>query len=444
MNAPITTDGTWLEDLLACVHCGFCLPVCPTYEILAEENDSPRGRIYLMRALAEGRSEASDAYDLHIGRCLGCRACETACPAGVEYGALLEQARDRSAGAGPRDRLLDLVLEALTAPGLSRLTWSLARLARGTRLAWLASKIAPRGIGLGAGMLHATRPGARAGSTGAAKPEHASGSYALLEGCVMAGLFPHVHAATRRTLARRGLAEADAPGQTCCGALHAHAGRLDAARELALANIRSFERSGAQWIVTNSAGCGAALRDYPVWFRHEPELHRRAEALATRVRDVTELLAAERSRDGIAADPHSPSVERLPGTDTGMARKIRRIAYDAPCHLLHAQGVRDAPVQALADAGFEVVPLPSWERCCGGAGLYNLMQPELSDAVLERKLAEIREGGFDLVATGNPGCIMFLGAGLARAGLDVGVAHPVELVDLAEGNAERKNRVSRT
>jgi glycolate oxidase iron-sulfur subunit len=173
-------------------------------------------------------------------------------------------------------------------------------------------------------------------------------------------------------------------------------------------------------------------------------VRRRAEALATRVRDVTELLAAERSRDGIAADPHSPSVERLPGTDAGMARKLRRIAYDAPCHLLHAQGVRDAPVQALADAGFEVVPLPSWERCCGGAGLYNLMQPELSDAVLERKLAEIREGGFDLVATGNPGCIMFLGAGLARAGLKVGVAHPVELVDLAEGNAERKNRVSRT
>jgi glycolate oxidase iron-sulfur subunit len=442
VSAPITTDGTWLEDLLTCVHCGFCLPVCPTYEVLCEENDSPRGRIYLMRALAEGRGEASEAYDLHIGRCLGCRACETACPAGVEYGALLEQARERSAGDGPRDRLLDLALQALTAPGLSRLTWSLGRLARGTRLAWLAAKLAPRGLGLGAGMLHATRPATGAGASRPAASVSASGSgstsasesgsYALLEGCVMAGLFRHVHAATRRTLARRGLTEAKARGQGCCGALHAHAGRMDGARDLARANIESFERAGAQWIVTNSAGCGAALRDYPAWFRNEPEWRRRAEALAGRVRDVTELLGPAEAGD--AGD----------GLNVGSAGLPRRIAYDAPCHLLHAQGIRDAPLQALTAAGFEAIPLPSWERCCGGAGLYNLLQPELSDAVLERKLAEIREGGFQLVATGNPGCIMFLRAGLARAGLDVAVVHPVELVDRAEGNAGWGTLVSRS
>ena len=446
MSAPITTDGTWLEDLLTCVHCGFCLPVCPTYDVLCEENDSPRGRIYLMRALAEGRSEASGAYDLHIGRCLGCRACETACPAGVEYGALLEQARERSAGDGPRDRLLDLALRALTAPGLPRLTWSLARLARGTRLAWLAARLAPRRLGVGAGMLDATRPaigagarrptasGSACGSGSASGPASGSerGSYALLEGCVMAGLFPHVHAATRRTLARRGLAEAKAPGQGCCGALHAHAGRINTARDLARANIESFERAGAPWIVTNSAGCGAALRDYPTWFRNEPKWRRRAEALAGRVRDVTELLGPAEAGD--AGD----------GRDVGSAGLPRRIAYDAPCHLLHAQGIRDAPLQALTAAGFDAIPLPSWERCCGGAGLYNLLQPELSDAVLEGKLEEIREGGFQLVATGNPGCIMFLRAGLARAGLDVGVVHPVELVDRAEGNAGRGTLVSRT
>ena len=439
MSSPITTGDTWLEDLLTCVHCGFCLPVCPTYEVLCEENDSPRGRIYLMRALAEGRGEASDAYDLHIGRCLGCRACETACPAGVEYGALLEQARERSAGDGLRDRLLDLALRALTAPGLSRVTWSLARLARGTRLAWLAAQVAPRRLGLGAGMLHATRPAIGAGASrpaatlSAIASESTSGSepgsYALLEGCVMAGLFPHVHAASRRTLARRGLIETTAPGQRCCGALHAHAGRMDTARDLARANIGSFERTDAQWIVTNSAGCGAALRDYPAWFRHEPEWRRRAEALAGKVRDVTELLAAAGPGDRM---------------DAGSAGLPRRIAYDAPCHLLHAQGVRDAPLQALAAAGFEAVPLPSWERCCGGAGLYNLAQPELSDAVLELKLAEIRDEGFQIVATGNPGCIMFLRAGLARAGLEADVVHPVELIDLAEGNAGRGKLVSRT
>jgi glycolate oxidase iron-sulfur subunit len=253
-----------------------------------------------------------------------------------------------------------------------------------------------------------------------------SESYALLEGCVMAGLYPYVHTATRRTLARRRFRERQAPGQGCCGALHAHAGRLDGARDLARANIEAFERSGARWIVTNSAGCGAALRDYPSWFREDRELRGRAEELAARVRDVTELLAGSE-----------------PGS-VAMPRSALRIAYDAPCHLLHAQGVRDAPMEVLTAAGYDVTPLPSWERCCGGAGLYNLLQPELSDQVLARKLREIREGEFDLVATGNPGCMMFLASGLARAGASVGVVHPVQLVDRAEWNAGQGTQVSRS
>ena len=427
---PATSDaespaGGWLEDLLSCVHCGFCLPVCPTYEVLGEENDSPRGRIYLMRAVAEGRIGVEGAFSSHVDRCLGCRACETACPAGVRYGTLLEKAREHTLNESTGGRFVDFALEALTGRRASRLTWALARLLRNVRIAEFGARLVPGRAGLASGMLAATRRSIA--TTGRSDSEHlpgsqparSAGSYALLEGCVMSGLYSHVHDSTRRTLRRRGHTERSATGQGCCGALHAHAGRLDAARALARRNIEAFERSGAEIIVTDSAGCGAAMRDYPEWLRGEPDWRRRAEAMAARVRDVSELLA--------------DTAEPTPGVGDGP-----RVAYDAPCHLLHAQGIRDAPLEALAASGYRVEPLPSWERCCGGAGLYNLQQPELSDRILERKLEEIREGAYDVVATGNPGCMMFLGAGLRRAGLDVAVVHPVELIDAADGNAERR------
>ena len=423
--------GGWLEDLLSCVHCGFCLPVCPTYEVLGEENDSPRGRIYLMRAVAEGRIGVEGAFTSHVDRCLGCRACETACPAGVRYGTLLEKAREHTLRESTGGRFVDFTLEALTGRRTSRLTWALARLLRNLRIAEFGARFLPGRAGLASGMLAATRRSI--GTTGSWDSEHLSGpqlartaeTYVLLEGCVMSGLYSYVHDSTRRTLRRRGHTERSASGQGCCGALHAHAGRLDAARALARRNIEAFERSRAELIVTDSAGCGAALRDYPEWLRDEPDWRRRAETLAGRVRDVSELLA-ETTETADAADP-------APVADDGP-----RVVYDAPCHLLHAQGIRDAPLEALAASGYRVEPLPSWERCCGGAGLYNLQQPELSDRILKRKLEEIREGAYDVVATGNPGCMMFLGAGLRRAGLEVAVVHPVELVDAADGNAERR------
>jgi glycolate oxidase iron-sulfur subunit len=418
------TGGGWLEDLLSCVHCGFCLPVCPTYEVLGEENDSPRGRIYLMRALAEERIGVEDAFAHHMDRCLGCRACETACPAGVRYGSLLETARQRTVEESGGTRFLDFTLSSLTGRSASRFAYALARLARSMRIAEFGARFAPGRAGLAAGMLAATRR-----STG--NTENANSgpsldplepatrvSYALLEGCVMSGLYSHVHHATRRTLRRRGHAELAAPGQECCGALHAHAGRLDAARALARTNIEAFENSGAEVIVTDSAGCGAAMRDYPEWLKDDSNWQRRAESLAARVRDISELLA-----ESTAAAPPT--------------RGGPRVAYDAPCHLMHAQGIREAPLEALAASGYRVEPLPSWERCCGGAGLYNLQQPELSDRILERKVEEIGAGCYDVVTTGNPGCMMFLGAGLKRAGLDVAVVHPVELVDAADGNAEQ-------
>jgi len=391
------------ELLAACVHCGFCIPVCPTWDILREENDSPRGRLYLMRAEAEGRVQAGGAFSLHLGRCLGCRACESVCPAGVPFGHLLERARARIPPRPAAHWWERWMLDALTTPRRARVTYSAARFLRNSGVADILGRLLPGNAGRALRLLSASRPTfgtTRAVAVGmpATRLEVQYGevlmaetqAYILLSGCVMEGLFGHVHDATRRTLARAGYREVEAPGQVCCGALHAHAGLLEEAREQARHNIRVFE----------SVDC---------------------EALAARVKDVTEILAdAVTKFDGTLG--WSPGAE-LPGG---------RVGYDAPCHLHHAQGVRDDPLVLLRSLpGFEVEALPSSDRCCGGAGMYNLVQPDLAALVLAPKLGEIERGRYDWIATGNPGCIMYLGAGLMRVGDRTPVVHPVELVDHA-------------
>ncbi len=460
-GAPALADEE--ERLLACVHCGFCLTACPTYRVLGDENDSPRGRIHLMRALAEGRLEDVDAFTTHTDRCLGCRACETACPAGVEYGALLEAARedqrDLRGRQGPAGGPAEALLSLFRSPRLTRLFLAAGRWLRDLGLAGLLSRLLPGRAGLALGLLAATRPdgtgaaptdgraaGGRASIGGEVGPgggaetvagvETEAGTeagaepgaedtpeYVLLEGCVMSGLFGHVHAATRRTLAATGHRERAAPGQVCCGALHAHAGDRETARRLARRNLDAFEARPDAAVAVNSAGCGAALRDYPHWFRGDPVEVARARRLSERVRDVSELLAG----------PPRPRSAGLEG----------RAGYDAPCHLCHGQGVWTAPVEMFRRVeGLDVRPLPSARECCGGAGVYNLQQPELASDVLSPKLREIREGDYDWLLTGNPGCAMHIGAGLAGAttpsrgsGGDgrrmVSVLHPVELLDRA-------------
>ena len=407
------------EGILACVHCGFCLQACPTYRVLGDENDSPRGRIHLMRALVEGRLESDDgAFATHIDRCLGCRACETACPAGVEYGSLLERARaDRNEAAGGPDLATRLLLWVFSDEVRTRLLLALGRALRATGLAGVLERLLPGRAGLAMRLLAATRPGdgaAEGGSAGDGEASNPDGpSFALLEGCVMSGLFGHVNDATRRALTAHGYREARAPGQGCCGALHAHAGMMEQARELARRNIRAFGESGADRIAVNSAGCGAAMRQYPQWLEGDPVRVARARQVADRVRDVTELLDAA---------PERPTLE-LRG----------RVAYDAPCHLLHGQGVEEEPLAVLGRIeGLEVDRLPSCDSCCGGAGIYNLLQPELSARVLTPKLDEIEEGAPAWVATGNPGCLMQIAAGLReRRTAGLRVVHPVELVDRA-------------
>ncbi|HEY0971443.1 MAG TPA: heterodisulfide reductase-related iron-sulfur binding cluster [Gemmatimonadales bacterium] len=401
----------------ACVHCGFCLQACPTYVTLEDENDSPRGRIVLMRSLLEGELALDDPdVRTHIDRCLGCRGCETACPSGVPYGQLLEATRATLTLARPAPLVARIILGVFARPVLLRASLTGARLFRATGLPALLSRL-PGRIGFAMAMLASTSPSFPRRRYEPTPPERQRGSVALLRGCVMDGLYGHVHEATERTLRANGYAPCGAPGQRCCGALHAHAGDLETARELARVNVDAFERSGAEQVVVNSAGCGAMMKEYAHLLADDPEWAERARAISLRVRDVSELLAEA------GPAPAGP----LPV----------RVTYDAPCHLLHGQRVVRPPLRVLeAVDGLELVPLTDADMCCGSAGIYNLIEPDTSDAVLDPKLRNIRDTGVPWVATGNPGCMMQIGAGLRRHGIAARVVHPVEVLDAGYGRVE--------
>ncbi|MDF1505734.1 heterodisulfide reductase-related iron-sulfur binding cluster [Roseisolibacter sp. H3M3-2] len=420
--APCALPGTPLAaarpGLDACVHCGFCLQACPTYVNLQDENDSPRGRIQLMREVLEGGLPVDDPdVNLHIDRCLGCRACETACPSGVPYGQLLEATRATLAEGRPRPLVARVVLGTFARKRLLALVLLGARLFRATGLPRLLARALGGRAAFALAMLDSTRPAVRAPHW-RPRGDGARGEAVLLEGCVMRGLFAHTHDAARRTLGHNGYRMVRAPGQACCGALHAHAGDLETARALARANVAAFERAPDALVVSDAAGCGAMLKVYGQLLADDTARAARARAEAARASDVSEALAAvgARAAAGAAMGDGAPV----------------RVTYDAPCHLLHAQRVADPPLRVLeAVGGIELVPLAEADQCCGSAGIYNLIEPETSDAVLAPKLQHVRDTGAALVASGNPGCLMQLGAGLSRAGSRTRVVHPVELLDAA-------------
>jgi glycolate oxidase iron-sulfur subunit len=409
MTAPTGRAGFAALD--PCVHCGFCLQACPTFLVTGDEADGPRGRIELMRSLERGLLAPDDpGLHFHLDRCLGCRGCEPVCPSGVGYGRGLEAARARIADTRPLPLIARLALWLLTTPGIARLMYAAARLVRGTgiprRLAGTSR------FGFAMGMLSATSGERlildfdRSPSPTSVLPARDHPAL-LFTGCVMEGLLAHVHGATVRTLRVNGYDVATPAGQVCCGALHAHAGLVDPARELAHRNIEAFG-DGDEPIVVNSAGCGALLKDYAHLLPGDPA----ASRFAARVRDISELLAE--------AGP-------VPATHPGA-----RVAYDPPCHLLHAQRIADAPLRVLRSiAGLTLVSIPDAEKCCGSAGLYSVVEPGLSQAVLAGKVAKISEAAPDLVLTGNPGCIMQIGAGLAASPHAIPVRHPVEILDQA-------------
>jgi glycolate oxidase iron-sulfur subunit len=370
-----------------------------------------------MRALVEGTLATTDTdVRTHIDRCLGCRACETACPSGVPYGHLLEATRATLTAERPNPFVARAILFVFARRPLMRLAMLGGRVTRALRMSRLLARL-PGRLGFAMAMLESTRsPVARRKYV--PQSDGSRGTVALLNGCVMEGLFTETNRATERTLTTNDYTILAAPGQRCCGALHAHAGDAGTARALARENIAAFERSGADVIAVNAAGCGAIMKEYAVLLADDPAWKDRASAVASRVRDVSELLAEAGPR---------------PGGEVPLT-----VTYDAPCHLVHAQRVTAPPLRVLAAVtGLTLVPLEGSEHCCGSAGIYNLVEPETSDRVLEPKLRHIAETGAPLVATGNPGCLMQIGAGLHQAGIAARAVHPVDLLD-ASYAAERR------
>jgi glycolate oxidase iron-sulfur subunit len=419
------------EKLLACVHCGLCLEACPTYVVTGDENDSPRGRLYLMRAVEEGRLAVdSPTFDSHIDRCLGCRACEAACPAGVEYGQLLEAARAEIARTQPKPGgvygLLKFVLRRVWLnPRRLRIAFGVGRFVRDSGLARVmlrtgfAKSISPE-FELGLTLLDSsspvggerTTPAMGAGKMPAHRPQDAGAPAAafLFKACVTEGLFQQVNEATTRVLEVNGCETRTPIGQVCCGALHAHAGELDGARVLARQNIDAFGDTQGP-IITNAGGCGAMLSTYAHLLEGDEQYAGRARDFSARVRDVGQQLAANGFRNGAPIGPE-------------------RTTYDASCHLLHGQHGAAASLQMLwAIPDLNLALLKDSDVCCGGAGVYNLLEPELSEQVLAEKLKNIQDGGATVLATGNAGCHMQIAAGARLAGMSLRVCHPVELLD---------------
>ena len=423
--------GAQRDRLVPCVHCGFCLPACPTYTRLGDEADSPRGRLHLMKAVVEGRLDpGSDAFRTHIDRCLGCRACEPVCPSGVEYGTLLELARHTATGRVPAGWLTRALLAVMASRTLRGALFFGGRVLRATGLAALGARLMP-GVGplrsarLGLAMLassSAWRPprahggeataGAAGNGAGPATPgaPASRGTVGLLTGCVQEGLYGRVNDATVRTLEANGYEVVAVRGQDCCGALHAHGGDLERARALARVNIDAFLSGGVERVVVNAAGCGAAMKDYDTLLEHDAAYSDRARQLAARVKDVTELLSEAGPRIGGAVESS--------------------VAYDHPCHLLHAQRIERAPLDVLAAIpGLDVRVVANAAECCGGAGIYGITHPELGGRIGGDKVAAVRAAGADVASTPNPGCMMQIGAGLRLEGAGEGVVHPVELLD---------------
>lgn len=410
----------------SCIKCGFCLPTCPTYRLTGNEVASPRGRIDLMQALAAGEIDTREIFTA-LDFCLGCRACETACPAGVQFGQLLEAGRAVARSGRPDsplgDWLQQLGMETLlpSPPALHRVA-NLLRLYQVSGLQTLVrrSGVLPRLLPTLAAMEALLPPVPAAAArypVPVETPPHGEerGRVAMLTGCIVPELLPEVNHATVHVLAVNGYRVFAPPTQRCCGALQAHAGEREKAQELARQSIAVFEATAADWVVVNSAGCGAMLKEYGHLLADDPAFAARAQAFSRRVQDVSELLAAAPLRG--ALQPVSV-----------------RAVYDDPCHLLHGQKIRQQPRALLHQVPeLHLLDLPESDWCCGSAGTYNLLHPKTAQALLDRKMAHIAALQPQLIITGNPGCILQLRQGVTQHQLTADVRHPVEVLARAYG-----------
>jgi glycolate oxidase iron-sulfur subunit len=406
-----------------CVHCGFCLPVCPTWQSWQEEMDSPRGRIDLFRALEDGRVAMSPIVAEHFDRCLGCMACMPACPSGVRYDHVIEAARvrvERELRRTPADRLHRAFVFALfPRPGRLRAAAFLLWAWHATGLRRLAHRLGLLRFSRRLAALEALAPPVSLRDLTARLPERTPARGAprlragLVAGCVQRVFFPGVNAATVRVLAAEGVDVVVPRGQGCCGALSLHAGREDEARRFARALIERFEREAIDVVVVNAAGCGSHLKDVAALFAGDAGFAPRARAFAARVKDVSELLASMPPRARRAA--------------------LRaRVAYHSPCHLGHAQRVIEPPRALLRTIPeLELVEIPDGEQCCGSAGVYNLVEPESAAEIGRRKAEAVLSTRATLLASANPGCSLHIRRMLAEWGADLRAAHPIEILDRA-------------
>ncbi|HEY7490957.1 MAG TPA: heterodisulfide reductase-related iron-sulfur binding cluster [Candidatus Tectomicrobia bacterium] len=405
----------------SCIKCGMCLPKCPTYRLTGNEAASPRGRIELMQAVADGDLEAGEIFG-QLDFCLGCRACESACPAGVAFGKLLEAGR-AEARVGAQLPPLRAWLRHVSLHTLlpsSTLLWLLASalrvyeasgLQRVLRASGMLKRLSPSLATLEASLPQVPSAQERRTLPEETRPQGGErGRVAILTGCIMPEVLPQVNRATVQVLTTNGYRVLAPAAQRCCGALHAHAGELERARQLARYNIMVFEATGAALIAVNSAGCGAMMKAYGHLLADDTAFASRAHTFSQRVRDISEILALA---------PLCGQLQPMP----------MRAAYDDPCHLLHGQQIRAQPRMLLQQIPeLHVVEVPESDWCCGSAGIYNLVHTDTARQLLDRKMTHIAAVQPQLIVTGNPGCILQLRQGVLRHGLAAEVLHPVEVL----------------
>jgi glycolate oxidase iron-sulfur subunit len=420
------SDAPRQQDLDKCVHCGLCLNACPTYRELGVEMDSPRGRIYQMVQVANG-APITDAYQEHIDLCLACRGCETACPSGVKYGRLIEAARadieqrttrpfsSRIARKLVFDYLLpSRVLLRLAGSGL----WLYQRsgIQRLVRASGILKKLAEvESLAPSVEMPFFYR------HMGRVFPAQGERRFrvVLLSGCIANICFARLNEATVRVLQANGCEVTIHAGQTCCGALHVHAGLRDRARKLARQNIDALTDAGFDAILTNAGGCGSTLKEYDELLEHDPEYAERARRFVTIMKDVNEFLAS------IGLNPRMGEVRGV-------------VTYQDSCHLAHGQRVRSAPRELLRQVpGLTLKEMPMSDLCCGSAGIYNVVHTDMALALLEKKMRSVNSTGADRIVTANPGCMLQLRAGVERHGHGQRVSHVVEVLDEAYRSASK-------
>lgn len=425
---PSAVAAWGVDKFSACVHCGMCLESCPTYDELGHEQQSPRGRVHLMKAVAQGKIPITEAFADPIFTCLDCRACETACPSGVQVGALIEEARGRIREAIPltgwKKTVSRMFLRRLF-PYPTRLRvlgrtlgiYQRSGLQKFVRKTGLINIAPPHLRSMEAIMPTITESVHTKYPEGMKVEAGAKMQVALFTGCVMDMMFSDIHEATMRVLTRNGYEVVLPQAQRCCGALHVHAGDREEGKRLARQNIDAFLASGAKKVIVNAAGCGCALKEYPELLQDDPLYHERAEIFAERVEDVTKFLYDY-------------------GYEAPTGKVDTRVTYHDACHLAHGQGIRAEPRALLARIpGVQLVPLPDADRCCGSAGIYNLTHPKMADRILERKIENIPEDA-ELISMGNPGCMLQIAMGVAKHGRKQRVVHTVQLLDWSYQQAE--------